>query len=58
MKTILLTVVAAFALTSFAAPVFAEDAPPADAAPKAKKAHKGKKKDAAPKEEAPAADKK
>ncbi len=52
MKTMLLAVVAAFALTSFAAPVRAEDAPAADGAKAEKKAKKGgKKKDA---EKAPA----
>ncbi len=56
MKKILLGLVAAFALTSFVAPVMADDAPAAggDAAAKPMKAKKGKKakKDAA----APAAD--
>jgi hypothetical protein len=53
MKKIMLGLVAAFALASFAAPVRAEDAPPADGAKKDKKAKKGDKKgekkdDAAP----------
>jgi hypothetical protein len=57
MKKILLGLVAAFALTTVAAPVFAEEAAggdkPADGAKKEKKAKKGKK---AKEGEAPAAE--
>lgn len=56
MKKILLGLVAAFALTTFAAPAFADDKPAADAGEKkpakAKKGKKGKKAEG----EKPAAD--
>jgi|GEM_PF-1798210 len=58
MKTMLLAVVAAFAMTAFSAPVRAEDAPAGDAKAEKKAKKGGKKKDADKKEEAPAADKK